>query len=151
MVFKRLIKVTLCPQAWTFATQMTNLTLNNPVFIYLWWDQEFHTKLPPLRLAGAQENIESSLVLWHTGRFRKILSKNYHLNNWNRIQYARKSHFDWKGVFSKPFGEYVCCTIFLFIELEALNFVYFLIFAKPCKVWAWLDKLDIWHTDSNFA
>ena len=56
---------------------MTHLTLNNPVFIYLWWDQEFHTKLPPLRLAGAQENIESSLVLWHSGRFCMILSEDY--------------------------------------------------------------------------
>ena len=37
------------------------------------------------------------------------------------------------------------CPDFLSFELETYNFGYFFLLQKLCKVWTWLDKLDIEH------
>ena len=58
---------------------------------------------------------------------------------WNSKMFCEKNIF-------QTFWKTHSCTKFLFIELETSNFGYFLkFFAKLCKVWLRLDKLDITH------
>ena len=57
-----------------------------------------------------------------------------------------------KYIFSKPSRKIIVASNFCFLELEASNFGYFLIFFnsnKLCKVCARLNKLDISHSIKN--